>query len=104
MADIKQLQQEVQPLQDQERTSEVKVEAHQSEAARIICLIQPVQQKFQHIKQSLEEGPLEHISFDSVEQLATQAEELKTKVAKFQQIFKEFQDKVGPVAQPEPEA
>ena len=41
---------------------------------------------------------MEHISFDSVEQLATQTKELKTKVAKFQQIFKEFQDKVGPVA------
>ena len=104
MVEIKQLQQEVQPLQDQEWTSEVKVEAHQLEVTWIIGLIHPVQQKFQHIAQSLGEGQLEHISFDSIEQLATQMEELKTKVAKFQQIFKEFQDKVGLVAYPEPEA
>ena len=43
MEEIKQLQHEVQALLDQERTREVEVEAHQSEAVRLTVLIHHVQ-------------------------------------------------------------
>ena len=42
---------------------------------------------------------MEHISFDRVEKLAAQAEEVLDEAAGVKQIVKEFQDKVGPVAQ-----
>ena len=47
MVEIKQLQQEVQALHDQEWTKEAEVVAHQSKGAWLIGLIQPVQQKLQ---------------------------------------------------------
>ena len=96
MVEIKQLQQEFQALCDQERTREVEVEAHQFEAAGITGIIHPMQHKLQHIAQSLEAGPSQHISSDRVEQLAAQVEEVTTEVSKVQQMVKEFQDKVGP--------
>ena len=48
-------------------------------------------------------APSEHISYDHVEQLAKQEEELIEEVAKVQQILKEFQDKVGLVVHLAPE-
>ena len=105
MAQMKQLQQEVQALCDQEQTREADVEAHQSKATQITALIQLVPQKLQHIAQSIEAGPSKHISFDRVEQLVAQVEEVTREVAKVQQMLKEFQEKVGPPTYPglEPE-
>ena len=77
---------------------------HQSEEERVTRLIQPVQQKFQFITQSLEEGPSKHISSNRVEHLAKQAEEVTEEVAQVQQILKEFQDKVQPMPHPTLEA
>ena len=64
MAEIKQLQQELQALHEQERTREAEVETHQLEATWLVGLIHPMQQKLQHMAQSLEAGLLEHISSD----------------------------------------
>ena len=49
MAEIKQLQQEVQALCDQERTREAEMEERQLEAVQLTLLIQHVHQKLQHI-------------------------------------------------------
>ena len=55
--------------------------------------------ELQQVMQSLEEGPSEHISFDRVEKLAAQEEEVIGEVSKVQYMVKGFQDKVGPTAQ-----
>ena len=104
MTEIKQLQQEVQDIQDRERAREVEVEVHQSEAACIIHVMQPLKEKIETISQSIDAGPSKHISTDRVEQLVVQAEEVSNEVAGVQRIMKEFQDKVGPMVQSPPES
>ena len=106
MDEMKQLQQEAQAIHDRECTRNDEMETYQSKAVRVTGLIQPVQQKLQHITQSLEEGPSKHINSDRVKQLQKQAKEVRQEVSKVQQILKEFQYKVGHVTQPksDPEA
>ena len=72
-------------------------------SAWIRGLIQPLQHKLGTITQSFEEGLSKRISFDQVQKLVTQEEEVIEEVSKVQQMVKEFQDKFGPVAQPAPE-
>ena len=99
VTELKQLQQEEKTLPDQDKKRNDEVTEHQSEVERVIGLIQPIQQKLQHITQSMEEGPSKQSSYDRVEQVANQAEEVTEEFSRVQQILKEFQDKVGPVAQ-----
>ena len=77
-------------MHDKEHSRNDEVTTHQSKAEWVIGLIQPVKQKLQFITQSLEEGPSKHISFDCVEHLAKQVEEIEEEFSWVQQILKEF--------------
>ena len=90
MDEMKQLQQEAQALHDCERTRNEEMETYQSKAVWVAGLIHPVQQKLQHITQSIEAGLSKHISSDRVEQLEKQAEEVSADVAWVQQVLKEL--------------
>ena len=62
-----------------------------------------MQQKIQHIAQSLEARSSEHISSDQVEQLEKQVEQLSADFAWVQQFLKELQENIGHVVQSAPE-
>ena len=72
------------------------METHQSEASWLTGLMQPMQHKLQQILQSLEARSSKHITFNRIEKLVTQEEEVIEEVAKVQQMVKELQDKVSP--------
>ena len=102
VTELKQLQQKVKNICDQEQKRNEEVTTQQTELERVTWLIQPIHQKLHLITQQMEEGLSKHISSDHVEQLENKAEEVNADVSQVQ-ILQEFQNKVGLVAQPVPE-
>ena len=79
--EMKQLQKEVRTLCQKEQGRNDEVTSHQSEEKRVTGIVHPVQQGLQQLTHVLEEVPLEHISFDHMEQLEKKAEEVKEEVS-----------------------
>ena len=74
---MKKLQQQVMMLHMQQQQQDDKVEELQAEVERVIGIIQPINQKLHWEVEEKRLVPLEHLSFDLVEKLQKEEEDLR---------------------------